>query len=339
MKVLEALGILLGVVGVVVVLLGPLAWLIGGDTVRSLPGKERADAINAVRQSVLLACGGVVTAIGVAFAARTFALTRRGQVTDRFGKAVTQLASDTVQERLGGVYALEHVMAESPRDHATVLEVLCAFICEQAPAPGNVDPTDYFAPPWKRTGQPDLPEPGTRPARDVQAAMTVLARRPVRPEPHRPMLIRASLAGLGAREFEFEHAPRLTWMFLTAADMRRADLSGADLTGTILNHADLRGAVLSRACLNSSRLRHADLRHAVLVGADLTGTHLNGTNLTETGGLTAEQLSVALIDEDTILPEPLRDDPWVLARIAACAAWSRSKVRTSQCPPGTPRPD
>ncbi|MGW5686571.1 hypothetical protein [Nonomuraea sp. NPDC003754] len=60
------------------------------------------------------------------------ALVRRtpvgGQVTDRFGKAVGQLASDKLEERLGGIHALEHVMSESAVDHTAVIGVLCSFV-------------------------------------------------------------------------------------------------------------------------------------------------------------------------------------------------------------------
>ncbi|WP_168200870.1 pentapeptide repeat-containing protein [Allokutzneria sp. NRRL B-24872] len=324
-------------VAVVVLLLGPVAWFVAGDTVRSLPGKERADAINAVRQSVLLGCGGAITAIGVAFAARTFALTRRGQVTDRFTKAITQLAGDTVQERLGGIYSLEHVMAESAPDHATVLEVLCAFVCERASAP-RLEVGDYLKPPWQRATQPGMPEPRTQPDQDVQAVMTVLARRPVRAEPHRPKLIRTALAGVSIREMEFKDAPRLTRMFLTDSDLRRVDFRGADLTGTILNFADLRGAFLDRARLNTTHLHGADLRNASFAGSTLTGTNLQGANLNRASGLSAEQLSAALLDEDTVLPEPLREDTWIAARLADCAAWERSENRKSRFPPPTPMP-
>ncbi|WP_274918301.1 hypothetical protein [Streptomyces sp. WZ-12] len=39
------------VLGVVPLVLGPVSWLVAGDTVRSLHGRERADAVNAVRQT------------------------------------------------------------------------------------------------------------------------------------------------------------------------------------------------------------------------------------------------------------------------------------------------
>jgi hypothetical protein len=64
-----------------------------------------------------------------------FALSEQGQVTDRYSTAIAQLASDKLEERIGGIYALERILADSERDHSTVVEVLAAFVREHAPQP------------------------------------------------------------------------------------------------------------------------------------------------------------------------------------------------------------
>ena len=53
---------------------------------------------------------------------------RRRRITESYSKAVTQLASDKVEERLGGIYTLESISKESPNDYWTVMETLCAFV-------------------------------------------------------------------------------------------------------------------------------------------------------------------------------------------------------------------
>jgi len=53
-------------------------------------------------------------------------------VTDRYTKAIEQLGSDKRDVRIGGIYALERVARDSPRDHPTVIEVLAAFIREHS---------------------------------------------------------------------------------------------------------------------------------------------------------------------------------------------------------------
>ncbi len=72
------------------------------------------------------------------------------------------------------------------------------------------------------------------------------------------------------------------------AFVRRTDLSGASLRG-----ANMAGADATNAILRGADFSNATLRGTILRGADLTGA----TNLT------IEQLSEAIIDEDTILPD------------------------------------
>jgi hypothetical protein len=311
--------ILLGLV------VGPATWLVAGGSVRRLSGKEQADALNAVRQTLLAALAGAAGLGGLAFTARTYYLSRRGQVTDRFSVAIGHLASKELEERLGGIYALEHIMAESARDHGTVLEVLCAFVRARAPR----DPSSAHKGPLAPQGGALLGGANSwtrwpEPAADIDAALTVLARRPRRPEPNRPDLRAVDLSGLILRIFEFTAPPNLTRVFLTGADLRHADLRGLDLSLTVLTSADLDDADLRQADLTNATVYRAALQDTMLAGAVLTGADFSGTDLSATKGLTAEQLADAVIDAKTVLPGALVDDPWVAARLADCLAWLRA---------------
>jgi hypothetical protein len=81
----------------------------------------------------------------------------RGQVSDRFGRAVEQLGADTIDVRLGGIYALERLMRDSPAEQPNVIEVLSAYIRTHA----------------KRRPR----DPAMAVDVDTQAALTVLGRR------------------------------------------------------------------------------------------------------------------------------------------------------------------
>jgi hypothetical protein len=312
-----------------VLLLGPIAWL--ATPAKHLQGMEKVDAINATRQLLLAAVGGLGLATGAAFGVRTFFLTRRGQFTDRYTKAIVLLASEKLTERLGGVYALEHLMADSERDHSTVVEVLAAFIREQ---------THAVAPPQ----DPGVRFAGPPPATDVQAAITALGRRPNRSE-SRPIdltavrLYGAKLSGLrlaGARLEEAQldgadlNTADLRKAFLPGASLRHAGLARARLEQALLNQANLLGATLYQArlsgaslydaCLNGVNLAEAQLNGAVLAGSDLTGANLDradltgadlrstdtqGTDLRQTTGLNRSQLRAAVTDDQTLLPAEL----------------------------------
>ena len=114
---------------VLMLIYGPLTDLAGGDSVRDIPDpKDKAAAINTVRQTLLATVAGAIALGGLLYSARTFYLTRRGHLTDRYARAIGLLGSDKAAERIGGVYALEHLMRESPVDHETIVDVLVAFI-------------------------------------------------------------------------------------------------------------------------------------------------------------------------------------------------------------------
>jgi hypothetical protein len=75
----------------------------------------------------LFAAGALIfTARNFILSRRTFELTEQGQVTDRYTKAIEQLGSNTIDVTIGGIYALERIARDSPRDHPTVMEVLAA---------------------------------------------------------------------------------------------------------------------------------------------------------------------------------------------------------------------
>ena len=65
-------------------------------------------------------------------------------MTDRYTKAIEQLGSDKLDVRIGGIYALERIARDSPRDHPTVMEVLSAFIRDHSHDPWP--PPDLTAP-------------------------------------------------------------------------------------------------------------------------------------------------------------------------------------------------
>jgi hypothetical protein len=241
-------------------LLVPAAdWLAHHD-VGSAKGPLLQTARDAARGRLLTLGAGLFAAGALVYTARTFGLSREGQVTDRYAKAIEQLGSDKLDVRIGGIYALERVARDSAADHPTVMEVLTAFVREhsreQSPLPEH--------------GTDPAPPPERRP--DVQAALTVVGRRHAsRDIPGRPIdLARADLTGANLADALFFRAN------LTGARLAHADLTGADLAAAHLAHADLTGARLAQADLFRAKLADARLARADLRGADLTGADLTG---------------------------------------------------------------
>ncbi|NNJ84947.1 MAG: hypothetical protein HKP13_08460, partial [Gammaproteobacteria bacterium] len=101
-------------------------------------------------------------------------------LSERFNKAVELLGHETLQIRLGGIYALERIAQDSERDHWTVMETLCAFVRERtrkpklkpiaAPEDGGTSTGEEAR---KPAPKPEFELPDT----DVQATLTVIGRR------------------------------------------------------------------------------------------------------------------------------------------------------------------
>lgn len=238
----------------------------------------------------LLTLGAVLFAsAALLFAARAVVLLRRGQVTDRYTKAIEQLSSREIDVRIGGIYALEGVARDSARDHPTVMEVLTTFVREhsreQWPPPDSPRTTWIT---WRgrfRTGGRQQ-ERLTRP--DVQAAVTVLGRRDARRDIQPIHLNGADLTGADLT------GARLSGANFTEATLRDADLARADLTGATLRDADFTRADFTDATLRSADLGGADLTDTTLRSTDLRNTDLQATTLTR-ATLTRANLTSAFL--------------------------------------------
>jgi len=200
---------------------------------------------------------GLLAAGALWFTARSFTLSREGQVTNRYTKATEQLGSGALDVRIGGIYALERIARDSPKDHPTVMEVLAAFVRQHS----------HEQLPLAESGG-KTPERTTRP--DVQAAVTVVGRRDPR---HDRQVIDLSYANLVSADL---HGAILTGANLTWSDLHTSLLTRANLTGAALTEANLADAILFGANLAGAALIEADLRGADLHGADLTSADLDG---------------------------------------------------------------
>jgi hypothetical protein len=74
------------------------------------------------------------------YAQEELRLTREGQITERFTRAIDQLGHDRTAIRLGGIYALERIARESEYDCWPIMETLTAYVRQHAPSrPERVD--------------------------------------------------------------------------------------------------------------------------------------------------------------------------------------------------------
>lgn len=268
----------------------------------SLKPSELFTIENEARKTLSQIIGGFIVIVSVILTGANLAITQReternrslaleGQITDRFTKAIAQLGDSKLEVRLGGIYALERIANDSEKDHWTIMEVLTAYVRENAPAK-EPKPSPKTSS-QKTVIKEETPTP--TPKTDIQAILTIIGRRKADGEKTNIDLNSTNL-----------HKANLYRAHLERADLFGSDLNAANLEEAHLEGAELSGATLYRANLRRANLRKADLSEVLLFfahleGADLSGADLSGVNLTGTG-LTWEQVSTAIIDDYTKLP-------------------------------------
>jgi Pentapeptide repeats (8 copies) len=226
---------------------------------------------NNVRSSLLQVLAGLAVASGAIATWRQVRISREGQITDRFTRAVDQLGSQSVDVRVGGLYALERIAKDSVPDRTAIQFLMGAFVRNHAKWPvtapdGQQEPTEPV--------DDRLASLRTR-APDVQVAMAILGRRLPSPGQRTLTLTRVDLRGLS---------------------LKGAHLNGAELTSAWLDNADLTATDLSQASMVGSHLIGANLSRANLSQADLRGANLNDAILEDT------VLTDAKADTSTIWP-------------------------------------
>ncbi len=260
-----------------------LSWdLAGGKTTLA----DRASAVNSIRSTLMQGLAGLAVLVGVFFTWRQLQVSRQGQVTDRYTRAIDQLGHAGLEVRVGGIYALERIARDSLADRRTIVEVLTAFIrLHSALSPGTderqrlPDLAAKFAAARSMTKR--LPMRDRAP--DIQAAITVLGRMPGAGEKRLCELSRVDLTYSDLDQGDLAeadlHYSDLSQSHLVSADLRRADLTGAWLVRALLIRARLHQADLRSAVLWQARLDGADLRATDLTAADLSGACLDGARL------------------------------------------------------------
>jgi hypothetical protein len=229
---------------------------------------------NDVRATLLQGVAGLLLVAGAIATWRQIQVSREGQITERFTRAIDQLGSAQPEVRLGGIYALERIAKDSPADRRTVAAVLAALVRTHAPwmvgapnGPEHPSATVDERLPWLEHR-----------AVDVQAALWVLSRRPPSRDPLQLYLSRVDLRAAFLRDARLPNTA-LRHANLARALMPGIDLSRSDLEDTDLRNTDLRAAQLTHASLYKAHLQNADLGGANLQRADLRGANLQGANL------------------------------------------------------------
>ncbi|MBK1988761.1 pentapeptide repeat-containing protein [Sphaerospermopsis aphanizomenoides BCCUSP55] len=229
-------------------------------------------------------------------------LTQERLVAERFIGSIAQLGHEKVETRIGAIYALERIAQDFPQEHWTIMEILTAFVRENAPIQLErkpQKPEDFMAIDFaknrdrlrrQQSADYSLPLESFKLRTDIQAALTVIGRRNFQQDRENQKLNlrntdirRVNLAGAKLQRVDLRGSD-LCGADLREVDLSEAELDGAKLIGSILYEANLfkaslRGVNLSRANLNLANLYGVNLRSANLFGASLRSANLQAANL------------------------------------------------------------
>ena len=254
--------------------------------------QRQAELQNDARATLLQGVAGLLLVVGAVASWRQLQISREGQITERFSRAVDQLGNDKQDVRLGGLYTLERIAADSPADRRTIQAILGAYVRTHASwlvgtpeGPEHPTPTVDRQLPWLHFR-----------ATDVQVAMIVLGRRPPVRNEFQLYLSRVDLRGA------FLHDARLTNALLRHTNLARAQMAGVWLDRADLEDADLRQANLQRARLSGANLHQAHLQDADLRGADLSSADVHGANF-QGAQLEGADFAGARYDDTTKWPD------------------------------------
>lgn len=164
-----------------------------------------------------------------------------------------------IEVRIGGLLSLELLMKDNPEHYVTIMEILTAYIRENAggiPKPLPKDRNFAALAEWRETNLRDL-------RLDVDICLSIIERREV-PEQAGdfiPSLERAPLAHLN-----------LSRRNLNGFNLLQANLRGSNLSFTQLKKTNLQSSDLSAASVAYADAGFADLRNAKFTLADMTLT-------------------------------------------------------------------
>ena len=193
------------------------------------------------------------------------------QITERFSKAIEQLGSDKPEVILGGIYTLERIARDSEPDQWTIMEVLTAFVRQNAPIIKE-----------NESQSPEDQEKLLKLRISIRACLTVIGERKHPDLENKYLdLTEVNISGFNLKK----------------ANLYGANLYGANLTEAYLFRADLTGAVLYGAVLTGANLIKANLTEANLTKANLTGADLTEADLTGAYRLEPDWITEVLLTE------------------------------------------
>jgi uncharacterized protein YjbI with pentapeptide repeats len=289
--------------------------------------KEKLKLEDDTRKTAAQIIGGVLVIGSLIFTYNTlrlqqdtYRLQQEGQFTDRFTKAITQIGDEKLEVRLGGLFALERVAKDSPKDHPAIMEVLSAYVREKSKAQKEKYTKEQIE--QKKSDETiensfSLVSPDT----DIRIAINLINRRNFSNDPadfkfdfieanfRHTLLNNAkftetnfSLADLLYTDFTSSNLSKCGFSF---ANLKFTNFSKANLTEAVFQFTKISGANFDNANLTKASFFNSEFKATNFLNTNLTNVSFKNIDIRDVRNLTYNQLSKAIINENTILPDNL----------------------------------
>ncbi|WP_154655834.1 pentapeptide repeat-containing protein [Fortiea contorta] len=176
-------------------------------------------------------------------------LTHKQPPTQYLKIAITNLQNRHIETNLATIDNLEQIAQKYPQLHWEITVILTNFVRRSTPYLPQTE---------------NKPHPSPTVCEDIQAALSVIARRNAKQDPENEQL-------------DLSYTD-MTDVILCGASLEKANLYQANLAGVDLTGANLRGAILTAANLQGANLKGANLEQAILSAANLENANLTGAN-------------------------------------------------------------
>ncbi|MEH2261430.1 pentapeptide repeat-containing protein [Nostoc sp.] len=190
------------------------------------------------------------TCLGIDTLQKIISKIRHNSPKERLKIAIEELGNNTIETSLTVINDLEQIAQNHPQYHWIIMNILSNFIRKN---------TLYISPEEVTSNLSEKVRV------DIQAALTVIARRDVNKD-------------LENEQLDLSHID-MRGVNLNGANLQKINLYQANLAGANLTEANLAGSILSAANLEGANLYLANLEGTILSAANLKGANLTGANL------------------------------------------------------------
>ena len=268
-----------GMAGLLVLLVGGTAtWWWWDFLHSSSPGTT---ASTTLRNMGLLVGGGLaaVFAIWRGWVAEQQSITARRQadianqilLNERYQRGAEMIGSPALSVRMAGIYALQRLAEESPKQHEDqIVRLLCSFVRN------HTENDEEFRERFKRVSRTDKATP-----EDVQAALAAIRDRcQIEKIQKRPLAFRVDLGGASIVGCDLTDMD-LSYAILDQARLNSCNLSGSILSDAELSQTDFSGAEISECVFARAKTWKTDFSQVWGKQPDFSDTSLMRTNFSD----------------------------------------------------------